>query len=520
MLMEERRRPGDADGRAPGTAGAAGAAGRAAAQPADGARPTADAATIARAELAAITASLRRLRELSWALVPEAELLGLAVDVETTLRSGYGVQVRLAGECADRGINGTLHRATRSPAHLLAQALRIPVGEAKARVDAAHAGLPHRTPTGSLIDPEFPELAATIDSGGIGGGHARVVTDCMTKLPDAVDPETRALCGRVLLDEAQMRDANSLRKVAEQIRLLCDPDGKLSGKDPVDRAELWFGRLRSDGLTPIRGLLDPLSMEQLRVAVESLAAPQPIDENTPDPRPAEVRRAQALGEILRRYLHVPPNGPGDGGRRPQVGITVDARDLTREVDAASGAAGAGAAGTDGAGPAEAAGTDGAGPAEQRDNRGTAVFDYGTPASLATARLLACDGDLVPLLLDAQGAILDQGRAQRLFTREQRRALITRDRGCAFPGCDIPAGWCEAHHISFWRNGGKTDLANGVLLCRRHHGVIHRGEWRIQPDINPRGRPWFVPPAHIDRTRAARRNGQFFLPKINTAVRRQ
>lgn len=103
-------------------------------------------------------------------------------------------------------------------------------------------------------------------------------------------------------------------------------------------------------------------------------------------------------------------------------------------------------------------------------------------------MLACDGRLVRQVMDADSVVLDQGRAVRLFTRAQRRALITRDRGCAFPGCDIPAGWCEAHHLTYWSRGGDSDLDNGILLCRHHHTVIRQEHWRVQPSDEPRDRP--------------------------------
>ncbi|MGH3728619.1 MAG: HNH endonuclease signature motif containing protein [Micromonosporaceae bacterium] len=83
------------------------------------------------------------------------------------------------------------------------------------------------------------------------------------------------------------------------------------------------------------------------------------------------------------------------------------------------------------------------------------------------------------MLGSDSIPLDVGRTIRLFTRAQRRALILRDRGCAFPGCDRPAHWCEAHHIRHWVDGGATDLHNGVLLCGYHHRVIHKGKWRVR-----------------------------------------
>jgi len=69
---------------------------------------------------------------------------------------------------------------------------------------------------------------------------------------------------------------------------------------------------------------------------------------------------------------------------------------------------------------------------------------------------------------------------RLVSGKLRRALDARDRHCRFPGCDIPAIWSDAHHIEHWANGGLTKLFNLVLLCRRHHRMVHEGRWQLQP----------------------------------------
>ncbi|MDQ2848219.1 MAG: HNH endonuclease, partial [Actinomycetota bacterium] len=72
-------------------------------------------------------------------------------------------------------------------------------------------------------------------------------------------------------------------------------------------------------------------------------------------------------------------------------------------------------------------------------------------------------------------ILDEGRAQRLFTGPQLKALWLRDTHCTFPGCEAPAHWCNAHHLKHWIDGGPTDLNNAALLCGRHHTIVHRDQ---------------------------------------------
>ena len=85
-----------------------------------------------------------------------------------------------------------------------------------------------------------------------------------------------------------------------------------------------------------------------------------------------------------------------------------------------------------------------------------------------------------------------GREQRLFTTRQRIALAARDGGCLFTDCDRPPAWCEAHHVEHWhRDEGKTDIADGILLCRYHHLLVHNNNWTITRDDKGY---WLTPPA--------------------------
>jgi hypothetical protein len=137
-----------------------------------------------------------------------------------------------------------------------------------------------------------------------------------------------------------------------------------------------------------------------------------------------------------------------------------------------------------------------------------------PVTAGTVRKIACDADIIPVLLGGEGRILDIGRASRLFPPHLRKALIARDRGCAFPGCTIPAPWCEAHHITYWSRGGTSGTENGALLCSHHHHVIHKEAWSIQVRT---GIPWFIPPPHLDPRQQPRRNHYFKPADLTTAA---
>lgn len=95
-----------------------------------------------------------------------------------------------------------------------------------------------------------------------------------------------------------------------------------------------------------------------------------------------------------------------------------------------------------------------------------------------AEWLTCDGEITRLIVDPESRPLDVGRTARVVSASIRRALVERDAGCVIPGCDRPVGWCEAHHLQHWAQGGLTAVSNMVLLCSRHHHELHLGHWRI------------------------------------------
>jgi len=156
----------------------------------------------------------------------------------------------------------------------------------------------------------------------------------------------------------------------------------------------------------------------------------------PDLRSAAARRADALTDICRRVLDT-GELPDNGGEKPHLVVTLSWQQL-------------------------------------RDQIGHGLLDTGDLLTPATMRRLACDAVIIPAVLGGDGQVLDVGRARRLIDGPLRRALVLRDKGCAFPGCDRPARWCHGHHIRSWADGGETSLTNSALLCGFHHREIHHG----------------------------------------------
>ncbi|OAE00496.1 HNH endonuclease signature motif containing protein [Arthrobacter sp. OY3WO11] len=220
--------------------------------------------------------------------------------------------------------------------------------------------------------------------------------------------------------------------------------------------------------------------------------------------------------------------PITGGNRPQIIATINYQDLFPHRATNSGgqetgswSRGAGGASTrsdtsasDGTGTDPGART-GAGSCANTSTvtgtgprSGAGNFVFTGPVAAATLRKIACDADIIPAVLGTRGEILDLGRKTRLFTPAQRLALTARDQGCTFPNCTIPAPWCEAHHITYWSDGGPTTTDNGALLCSAHHHLVHKEQWTI---TSRHGTPWFTPPPHIDPQRKPQRNHYFRPP---------
>jgi Domain of unknown function (DUF222)/HNH endonuclease len=226
--------------------------------------------------------------------------------------------------------------------------------------------------------------------------------------------------------------------------------------------EFRYRREPGGGMS-FRGRLDAEAAGTLDALLGPLAKPQHSD-GVPDLRTSEQR----LGDGVAAIIHLAANSgdaPARGGVKPHLTVTVDYHVLADRV-------------------------------------GAATLEDGSALSAESARRLACDAQVIPMVLGGDSVPLDVGREHRLVRSKQRNALIARDKGCAFPSCQLPARWTDAHHIVSWADGGDTDLDNLVLLCRSHHRLVHHSEWSVRMT---RGIPWFIPPATIDPARQPRRN---------------
>jgi hypothetical protein len=105
-------------------------------------------------------------------------------------------------------------------------------------------------------------------------------------------------------------------------------------------------------------------------------------------------------------------------------------------------------------------------------------DSGVALPVDTARRMACDADIIPVVLNGKGVVLDEGRAKRLATFEQRVAIEAMQATCSHPDCTVSVDDCRIHHLTPWGPGGRTDLADLAPVCEPHHHLVHEGGWSL------------------------------------------
>jgi hypothetical protein len=380
-----------------------------------------------------------------------------------------------------------------STAGWLRARLRLGAGAATTAVRTARA----------LFRGPLSETAQALTDGEISAAHASAVVHGTRDLPDHLATDA----DRVLVEAARTLDPRRLRQVAAHLRQVADPDGAdAAAQRRHARRGLWLTPT-FDQLVAVDGLLEPEAGQLVQAALEPLA--RPADAN--DHRSGSQRTADALTELARRALE--GGGlPVTGGVRPQLSVVVDLDSLLGHPGAIGGDLG-------GFGPLEPEACrrlacDGAltrvvvtrqpgghhpptgkptGPDDHTDNAssqagpgGCACPDAGPGIDPSRAKqapgvagwLQAALTRLPRILGGAPSQPLDVGRTSRTITPAQRHALAVRDGGCVFPGCSRPLVWCEGHHLVHWLDGGPTDLANLVLLCRAHHRAVHEGGWRL------------------------------------------
>ena len=279
-----------------------------------------------------------------------------------------------------------------------------------------------------------PESTQAVYENEIGYAHMATIVRTADAVGERFDEKR-------LLDKARESSPGKFFYICHHYRHAADP--KLYADEQAEQVQQRRLKLSTwmDGSLLISGQLDPVGGAAFRAAIEPLARKS----GAHDERDLEQRQGDALVELV-----------SGGGSQAQIQVTSSIETLLGLVGS----------------PA-------------------AEMEFSLPVSSKTIERLACDSSIARVLLDSDSVVIDVGRSKRVVSEPGRRALNARDGHCRWPGCDRPASWSAAHHVVHWIHGGSTDLDNLILLCHRHHWMVHEGNWQIVRGDD--GRMLTVPP---------------------------
>ena len=267
---------------------------------------------------------------------------------------------------------------------------------------------------------QMPESHQALEAGEIGFAHLVVMARTAQELEANFDESE-------LIAKARQATPGKFHHHCDHYRHAKDPARFAQEQaEAVEHRKLKLSAWQN-GVLSIQGYLDPVGGAALRSALEPLARKSGAD----DHREREQRLADALVELAA------------GRQQPQIQVTASLETLYGLLGATA-----------------------------------AETEFSQPIASKTVERWACDSNITRILLGGESRVIEVGRAKRTVEGPTRRALNARDGCCRWPGCDRPARWSAAHHIVHWIDGGPTDLDNLILLCFRHHWMVHEGGWRL------------------------------------------
>jgi hypothetical protein len=419
---------------------------------------------------------------------PEGEVLKVLSLIGKSRRLVDAVGVRYSGNLAGRddGVDGDplpVRMGERGLPDVVAREAGVPLATAQQWCTVGGGIAPRRSLLGEALPARHEAVAAAMDAGGLTAEAAVLVLRTVQQLEHLTSGEERDGIEASLVHEASRSTIREFGRLCGALRDRLDPDG-IEPREEALRAKAGIRETRTrDGLT--RWVMDmhPEAEGVIRTAIDAITAPRrslrftdPTDGFDPveeDDRTLPQKRLDAMMLMAGRYM-VSDDGTRAGTKVTML-VTCDYEVLKSKVGRAT------------------------------------IFGVDQPISAATARRLASEAEVIPVVMGGQSVVLDVGRANRFFTAAQRLAMAIRDGGCSWPGCETPAHWCEAAHaIDPWTSNGKTDIANGALLCPFHHRRLDRDKWTFE--IRD-GIPYFIPPPWIDPERTPRRGGRERLPDL-------
>jgi len=410
------------------------------------------------------------------AAVREIEALGRHVDALRIAAAGT-IAARSRTEDGPAGL--AARKGCRSANELVQRLTQVSGATGAARISFAVLTRSGVALSGAPMPAPFDHVRTALERGDLGIDAAVAVTKNLVPIADRVHPDALDAAEAELVaaatgtspDSSVPASADEIRIQASVWRATLDPDG-LEPDENKAMAKRGF-RLgpERNGLVPVTGGLLPEAAGRVKRLFDAYLTPttapaflteeELADKNvTKDPRTADQQRHDILIGVLDTMARS-GDTPTIGGAAPTVLVTVRAEDL--------------------------------------DTGGGAGYADGveSPLSPTTVRQLVCTGGVQKVVLGRNGRIVRLGSAERCFTAPQRRAITARDGGCLIPGCSIPAGWCEVHHVIPAAQGGPTHPDNGVLLCWFHHRTIDTSGWAIRMRS---GTPEVQAPPWLDHSR--------------------
>ena len=412
---------------------------------------------------------------------------GLAEDVVGLRRLVERVQVAYLTRLAilDRASSGSVG-GTSTVDYVASEAA---VAQRVARREAFLA----RSLFGDEPDRQCPRTAELLCAGELSVAQAEVIARTMHRLhPDEV-ANLEATVAQVCAETAP----SATDRICRHTTLVAGDDRSIEREERL--AYRRFLHIQPCGdMVLINGQLTAEDGAVVGAAVHALTTWDRAEIEGPGARRHRSQlRADALVELARRQLRS-ESLPSGGGEAPQIHVTIGVDDLVRGVG--TGSVEGTSEGTltahavrriacdaaidwtliedPSAGGTRTAGSPSADPPDDIPSWPIPGFSGHQPPDPALIQRLL--RSVPPALGGLAPVVLAAGRAKRIVPASLRKALARRDQGCAYPGCDRPPDWCQAHHLRHWANGGTTDAENLVLVCTRHHTLLHiRGETLVR-----------------------------------------